>query len=86
MATTTRDPGAENRVLFLREEWLLVCGEVHRRAAGPAKGPAGCPAALPVLLQRGSEVGADRIGPAARGRGDLPVRPGDRRYREVLGL
>jgi hypothetical protein len=38
------------------------------------------------MFQRGSKNGTDRIGPAARGRGDLPVQPGAGGYREVLGL
>ena len=71
---------------FLREEGLLVCGEVHRGAAGPAQGPAGSPADLPLVLQRGGKSGADGIGPAARGRGCFPVQPGDGGYREVLDL
>lgn len=52
----------------------------------PAQGPTGCPAAVPVMLQRGGEGRAHSISPAARDCGDRPVRPGDRRYREVFDL
>ena len=48
----TRAPGIENPVLYLREERLLVCGEIYGGAAGPAQGSAGSPADLPLVLQR----------------------------------
>ena len=48
---------------FLREERLLICGEVYCGAAGPAQGPAGCPADLPSVLQGGGKSGAGGICP-----------------------